>query len=125
MSAYSATVLEHFRRPRRSGALESPSVSAEGTNPLCGDRVRVQLAVADGRVTAARFTAEACAVSVAAASLLLERVEGAMLDDIAGIGAEDVIALLDVTLPPARRRCATLALEAVHDAVATAREAGA
>lgn len=116
-AAYSPTVLEHFRRPRRRGELASPSASAEGANPLCGDRVRVQVVVEHGRVTAARFTAEACAVAVAAASLLLERAEGATLDEVAAIPAELVIGLLETELPEARRRCATLPLEVLQRAV--------
>ena len=116
-SAYSPLVLEHFRRPRHRGTLESPSVTAEGANPLCGDRVRVQLRVDGDRVTAARFTAEACAVTVASASLLLDRVEGATLDEVAAIDDASVIARLESELPDGRRRCATLALEAVRRAI--------
>lgn len=122
-SAYSPTVLEHFRRPRRRGVLESPSASAEGANPLCGDRVRVQVVVERERVVVARFTAEACAVAVAAASLLLERVEGASLHEVAAIAPEAVVALLDTDLPEGRRRCATLPLETLQRAVAMVRAA--
>ena len=116
-SAYSPLVLEHFRHPRHRGTLEAPSVTAEGANPLCGDRVRVQLRVDGDRVTAARFTAEACAVTVASASLLLDRVEGATLDEVAAIDDASVIARLESELPDGRRRCATLALEAVRRAI--------
>ena len=42
---YSQTLLDHARHPRNHGPLASPAVSQEATNPLCGDRVRVQLAI--------------------------------------------------------------------------------
>jgi nitrogen fixation NifU-like protein len=117
MPTYSPLVLEHFRRPRHRGVLESPTMTAEIANPLCGDRVRVQLRVEGDRVTAARFTAEACAVAVASASLLLERVEGATLPEVAAIDDASVVAWLESELPEGRRRCATLALEAVRRAI--------
>ena len=118
-SGYSATILEHFRRPQRRGALAAPDATAEGVNPLCGDRVRVELAIADERVTSARFVAEACAIAVAATSVLLGRVEGATLAEVATIEDTDVLALLGTELPDGRRRCATLALETVRRAVAS------
>ena len=118
---YSPTILEHFRRPQRRGALVAPDVVAEGVNPLCGDRVRVELAITHERVTSARFVAEACAIAVAATSLLLERVEGATLDEVATIEDVDVLASLGTELPEGRRRCATLALDTVRRAVASRR----
>lgn len=120
-SAYSPVVLEHFRRPRHRGALEAPTVTAEAANPLCGDRVRVQLRVEGDRVSAARFTAEACAVAVASASLLMGRVEGATLSEVAAIDDASVVARLESELPEGRRRCATLVLEAVRRAIAEPR----
>src|SRR5687767_3608898 len=71
---YSPTMLDHFKRPRNRGTLPSPTVSQEGTNPLCGDRVRIELTLEGDVVTAARFTANACAICVAASSMLTELV---------------------------------------------------
>jgi len=47
---YSATILDHFKQPRNRGSLPAPTVAQEGTNPLCGDRVRIELAL-DGEET--------------------------------------------------------------------------
>ena len=47
---YGATIMEHFRRPRNQGPLPGADVAREGANPLCGDRVRVELTVRDGVV---------------------------------------------------------------------------
>src|SRR5919206_569470 len=102
-SPYGATIMEHFRRPRNQGNLPAADASREGANPLCGDRVRVELAVRDGRVTDARFTANACAISVAAASLLTERVRGMATADVGAIGEEEVLGALGGEVPPARR----------------------
>ena len=58
MTAFRAVVLEHFRHPRNRGPLEQATASVEGANPLCGDRIRVEVRVVDGTVDDARFTAE-------------------------------------------------------------------
>ena len=116
-TAYLPLVLEHFRRPRNFGALPEPAVAREGTNPLCGDRVRIDLAVDGDRVDAARFRGDACAVTIAAASLLTERVTGQSLAAIAALTEEDALTLLGGELPAARRRCGTLPLEVLQAAV--------
>ena len=67
---YGATVLEHFKRPRNQRALEHPSVAREAYNPLCGDRVRIELEIERLVIQAAAFTANACAICTASASLL-------------------------------------------------------
>jgi nitrogen fixation protein NifU and related proteins len=117
---YGSTIAEHFRRPRNYGALPNANASAEGVNPLCGDRVRVALLL-DGAVciTDARFTANACAICVAAASLLTERLRGMTSDDASQLSDDDALALVGAGVPAARRRCATLPLEAVRRALAS------
>jgi len=119
-TTYTAVVLEHFRNPSNVGSLPEPSASREGLNPLCGDRIRIELAVAGGRIEAARFRADACAVTVAAASLLTERVTGASLADVAGLTEDDALALLGGEIPAARRRCGTLPLEVLQAAARAA-----
>lgn len=116
MTTYGAMVLEHFRRPRNQGRLDAPTVAREGYNPLCGDRVRVELAVADGAITAAAFTANACAICTASASLLTERLAGGgvSVSQALAIADEEVIAALESDLPEGRRACATLPLDAMR-----------
>jgi len=115
---YGSTIAEHFRRPRNYGALPNATASAEGVNPLCGDRVRVAVVI-DLRTTIvdARFTANACAICVAAASLLTERLQGMSIEDAGRLSDEDVLALVGSGVPAARRRCATLPVEALRRAL--------
>jgi nitrogen fixation NifU-like protein len=119
---YGATVMEHFRRPRNQGPLAAPDAAREGANPLCGDRIRIELALRGGRIADARFTANACAISVAAASLLTERVRGMAAVDIGAITDEEMLEALGGEIPPARRACAVLPLTTM---VAALTEAGA
>jgi len=125
MTTYGAMVLEHFRRPRNQRRLEAPTVAREAYNPLCGDRVRVELVVAEDAITAAAFTANACAICTASASLLTERLAGgASVSEALAIADDDVIAALESDLPEGRRACATLPLNAMRQGLTELRARG-
>jgi nitrogen fixation NifU-like protein len=118
---YSGVILDRFRHPTHQGTLDAPDASHEGVNPLCGDRIRVELRLRDGSVTRARFRAEACAICVASASLLMERIEGHELSAARDVTPDDVLAMLHAEIAPARLRCATLPLEVLRAALAGAK----
>jgi nitrogen fixation NifU-like protein len=86
----------------------------EGRNPVCGDRVRLELALDGDVVTAARFSASACAICVASASVLTEMVRGAPLEDIATLTVEEVLAALATEVPWTRLECVRLPLTVLH-----------
>ncbi len=110
-------MIELFRHPKNRGALLDPAASAEGANPLCGDRIRVELGGDSARVTEARFTADACALCIASASLLTERVRGMSADDALRIDTAWLFASLEGEPPPGRRKCALLPLDTLRRAV--------
>lgn len=118
MTPFRAVVLENFRRPRNRGPLEQPSGDAEGANPLCGDRVRLQVRVEGDSIADARFTADACAVCVASASLLTEHVRGKRVTEAAELDARWLYAALDGEPPRGRERCALLPLDTLRRALA-------
>ena len=122
--AYVPLVIEHYRHPRNFGTLDAPTVTGEGANPLCGDRIRMDLAVQGDRLQAARFRGDACAITIAAASLLTEHVTGQLLVAIEMLGEDDVLALLGAEIPAGRRGCATLPLEVLKAAVRVVRPTG-
>jgi len=121
---YRDVILDHNRRPRNFGPLEAADASADGVNPLCGDRLTVRLNLADDRIDNIRFEGQGCAISTASASLMTEAVKGKtrgealalfdrvhrlLTDDAAG--AEDLgklAALSGVREYPARVKCASL-----------------
>jgi nitrogen fixation NifU-like protein len=115
---FGAVISEHFRHPRNRGALESPDAAHEEFNPLCGDRIRMELKVDGGRVVAARFRGDACMVATAAASLLTGMVEGVALDEAARFPEETLLAALEAELKPSRLACARLPLQALRGALA-------
>lgn len=115
--AYGGHILEHFRRPRNRGTLQSPDAVDEGVNPLCGDRVRIELTLRGDRIEQARFTADACAICIASASLLTERVAGMIASDAVAIADDDAVVQLGTEIPLARRSCAVLPLETLRRAL--------
>ena len=73
---YQETILDHSKRPRNTGALEQATHSAEGYNPLCGDKLRLQLKLESGHITGVRFQGTGCAISTASASIMTEAIKG-------------------------------------------------
>src|SRR5688500_1958563 len=114
---YSETLLEHFRHPRNRGALPDADIVDEGVNPLCGDRLRIEVKLEAGRVQMARFRGDACAIGTAAASLLTEKLRGLSLAEAEELRAADLVAALDADIAPSRLRCAALPLNALHSGI--------
>jgi nitrogen fixation protein NifU and related proteins len=81
---YRDVILDHNRKPRNFGQLDHPDASADGHNPLCGDRLTISLKMQGDRVEDVRFEGKGCAISTASASLMTEAVKG---KDKAAIGA--------------------------------------
>ena len=104
-------ILEHYQHPRCHGRLEDANVTYEDANPLCGDRIRMDLRIDDGRIQKVRFSGHGCSISQAAASMLCEHVEGRRLDEIRNLSREDVLDMLGIELGPVRLKCALLALK--------------
>ena len=124
-SPYPQVVLDHYRNPRHHGVLDGCTHAADGANPLCGDRLRIELRCEAGRIGEMRFSGEACAIAIATASMLCECVVGLGRDDIAALSARlqqllatgqaDAVpgalaALGSLHRYPARRKCALLPL---------------
>jgi len=117
LGIYSDVLLDHFRNPRNYGSLPSPDAAYEEFNPLCGDRIRIELKISENRIAAARFVGDGCAISIAAASLLTELVLGAEIDKCAVISDEELLSSLKSDIKPSRKKCALLPLEALRSCV--------
>jgi len=111
---YRDYILEHYRKPHNFGVIEEPSATYEGANPLCGDRITMQLGVKDGVVEQVGFTGRGCAISQASASLLTDEVKGKPLEAVAGIRADDLLELLGIDISPARLKCAMLSFDSLQ-----------
>ena len=114
---YSDVILDHFRNPHNFGSLPTPDITYEGVNPLCGDRIRIELELREGVVETARFTGDGCAISLAAASLLTEMVVGARIDDGEVISSDALLSSLKSNIKPSRMKCALLPLEVLRSGI--------
>jgi len=118
VALYSSVIRERFRRPRFRGVIERPDVAAEDVNPLCGDRVRIQARLADGRIVEARWSGDCCAISAASADVLLEMLEGQPAARARDLTPASVLERLDADVRPSRMKCVALPLSVLQSALA-------
>lgn len=109
---YRELILDHYKNPRFRGTLDPHTFTFEDENPLCGDKLRIDVRLDDtGHVVESAFTGRGCAISQASASLLMEKIQGASLDELRALTKDDVLELLGIDLTPARLKCALLSLK--------------
>lgn len=134
---YRKLILDHSRNPRHFGRLNDATHTADGINPLCGDKLRLYLRIDDqGRIESSSFEGSGCAISVASASLMTDTVTGLPVGEAETCFAkitqrlssdggasesdsslDELRALDGVRAYPARVKCATLAWHALHSAL--------
>ena len=77
---YQEIILDHGREPRNFGECEPHNKSADGHNPLCGDNLKLTFFLNDQNIIEdIKFTGEGCAISLASASLMTEKLKGKKL----------------------------------------------
>jgi nitrogen fixation protein NifU and related proteins len=110
---YRDNLLDHYENPRHHGTVEGADISHEESNPLCGDRIRVDVKLTDDHrgIAEVAFSGDGCIISQAAASMLLEEVAGKSIEDVQKLERQDVLDLIGVPLTTARVKCALLGLK--------------
>ncbi|MCJ7514170.1 MAG: iron-sulfur cluster assembly scaffold protein [Anaerolineales bacterium] len=115
---YRDQIIDRYKNPRMRGELDPHDFSYEDDNPLCGDRIRIDLRLdPQGRIAEASFSGTGCAISQAAADLLVESVVGKPLDDVKALTKEDLLRMLGIELGPVRLKCALLSLKVLKAGV--------
>jgi len=111
---YSAQLLDHFQNPRHAGDVADADATAEISNPVCGDVLRLTLKFDGGRIMGIGFKAKGCVPSMACASALTEMLEGKTLVEARAVieRRDDLIAAVG-GLPQASTHAAQLALDAL------------
>jgi nitrogen fixation NifU-like protein len=114
---YQEHVLDHFEQPYHHGHCQRATHAHEDDNPLCGDVVRVELDIEDGKVREAWFAGEGCCISQASASMLMETIEGKSIEEIKQFSAEDMLKLFGARLTPNRQKCCLLCWRVTQSAL--------
>jgi nitrogen fixation NifU-like protein len=120
---YGGVILERFRHPRYFGELPGADAVHEDVNPLCGDRLRVELRLgADREIEAVRFQGDACAIATASADVLAEMVEGRSASDALRLERDALVSALGAPIRASRLPCVALPLAVVRGALGAGAE---
>lgn len=115
---YQENILDHYENPSNKGHIDNPDLEFRDLNPLCGDEVCIQACVdPEHHLSEICFEGKGCVISLAAASMLMEAVEGKSLDAVKQMGRQDMLDLLGIPLTTMRVKCAMLALRTLEKAI--------
>ena len=117
--AYSPTLKDHIANPRNAGELANANAIGEGTNPVCGDRLKLFLRVQDGRVEDTGFLAYGCPPTLACGSVLTELIVGKTVAEIKEMSRKDLVDAVG-GLPSRKQHAAALAIETLRQAIESA-----
>lgn len=107
-------VRDHYERPYHRGGGEEANHVQRCRNDPCGDEVELRLLIENRVVRQAWFDGRGCVVSQAAASMLIEKLEGCEVATIREFSAQAMLRLFAVPLAPTRRKCCLLAWDALQ-----------
>ena len=115
---YQEHVLDHYEDPYHRGHGQRVTHVHEDDNPLCGDVISIELDIDDQqRIREAWFQGDGCCISQAAASMLVQAIEGMTLDELKSFHAEDMLRLFQAQLTPNRQKCCLLAWRMAQSAI--------
>jgi nitrogen fixation NifU-like protein len=141
-SLYQQLILEHYRTPKNKGELPDKTVEIHMRNPSCGDEIRLQLRLEDGRVADVSFVGSGCSISQASVSMMTALIKGRAVDEADALAEKfkammhgdesvakdrsmgDLRALAGVSKFPVRVKCALLGFDALQEALRQNGEGG-
>lgn len=114
---YREHILDHYQSPRHAGRIANPDIYHKELNPSCGDEIELSIRLDKDKIKEAKFAGHGCAISQAAASLLMEKIQGKKLKEAARITKEDMLELLAIPIGVVRMKCALLTLRTLERAI--------
>ena len=122
--AYSDKVLDHYENPRNVGTFGKEEGDDVGTGlvgaPACGDVMRLQIRVQDGKIVDAKFKTFGCGSAIASSSLATEWIKGMTIDQAMAVKNTQIVD--ELSLPPVKIHCSVLAEDAIKGAIADYRK---
>lgn len=117
MDIYTETILDHYQYPHHAGELSNPTVKVAEDNPLCGDKISLELVIKNGVVANVGFIGTGCAISQAAMSLLADEVNEKKITVLKKLTPAKMYNLLHIPISPGRVKCALLGLSTLKKAL--------
>ncbi|MFH1354415.1 MAG: iron-sulfur cluster assembly scaffold protein [bacterium] len=117
MFDYSAKVKDHLMNPRNVGEMKEPSGVGRIGNPVCGDIMELYIKVKKGVIVDAKFKTFGCGAAIASSSMVTEIVKGKNIEEALRLSCDEVANALD-GLPPIKKHCSVLGVEALQKALA-------
>jgi len=114
---YREHILELYKSPRNIGLIKNPTHEHTEHNSICGDEIKIQLLIKEGKIQDAKFSGSGCVISIVASSMLTDKLKGLNVEKAKGFTPENLMELLKIKITPARIKCALLPLEAVKKAL--------
>jgi nitrogen fixation NifU-like protein len=115
---YSAVFQDHIANPRNAGELPDANATAEETNPVCGDRMRLSLRLLDGRIDSAGFLAYGCPPTLVCGSVLTELIIGMSIEGASLLTRKELVDAVG-GLPSRKQHAAALAIETLRSALSS------
>ncbi len=113
---YSDETIERFEEPRYTGEIDEADAVGKAGNPSCGDVLKIFLEIEDGEIKKARFKTYGCIAAIASSDELCELLEGKTIEEAKNIKGEQISDELG-ELPPVKKHCSLLGVEAIEDAL--------
>ena len=141
-SLYQQLILDHYRKPRNRGEMDDRTVEVHMANPVCGDEIKLQLHVEEGRITDAKHVGQGCSISQAAVSMMTNLIKDKELGEAEAVAQRftemmhgdkeaakdksmgDLRALQGAAQFPVRIKCALLAFDCLQEAIKKTRGEG-
>ncbi len=138
---YTEVISEHSISTKNKREIQNPDLVLEGTNPSCGDEIKIAAKISDKTITDVAFTGSGCAISQASASIMADLIRGKTLDGAQSLISlflkmikrevtddalldvlDEAVALKNISNMPARVKCAVLAWHTLLEAIKEQKE---
>ena len=107
---YRENIIDHYKNPRNFGELKEADIEKSELNPICGDTIKLFVKLKESKISEVKFKGKGCAISLAAASMLTEKLIGKTIEEVKNIKKEDVFEMLGIELGIVRMKCGLLCL---------------